>query len=283
MITKLEKFINESVRDMMKPKSDEDIKKSLGKLTPDEKLIKSARYEVLWLVKDALEQGANVHTNDDLALRLASNNGHTEVIKLLLDAGADVHAWDDWALRWASEYGHIEVVKLLLDAGANVHALNDYALQNASYNGHIEIVKLLLDAGANVHANKDIALRWASEYGHIEVVKLLKQHMKTNESVRDQMKPKSEEEIKKSLGKLTPNEKLIKGAENGVLWLVKDALKQDADVHAVNDYALRLASYRGHTEVVKLSSRENLGSPGRSSQRMMMLKPEPRLSDGIIG
>ncbi len=36
-----------------------------------------------------------------------------EIVKLLLDLGADIHARDDAALRIASNRGHLEVVKLL--------------------------------------------------------------------------------------------------------------------------------------------------------------------------
>jgi hypothetical protein len=92
-----------------------------------------------------LAAGADVHAENDRALRWASSNGHTEVVKILLAAGADVHAENDRALRWASESGHTEIVKLLLAANANVHAENDYALQLASNNGHTEVVKVLKD------------------------------------------------------------------------------------------------------------------------------------------
>ena len=80
------------------------------------------------------------------------------------------------ALRWASRNGHTEIVKLLLEAGADVHAKNDGPLRLASENGHTEVVKLLLDAGTNFHADNK-ALRWARRKGHTEVVKLLKAHI----------------------------------------------------------------------------------------------------------
>ena len=46
-------------------------------------------------------------------------------MKLLLDYGADVHADNDLALRWATKDGHLDVVKLLLDSGADIHAIGD--------------------------------------------------------------------------------------------------------------------------------------------------------------
>ena len=121
----------------------------------------------------AVKSGANVHANDDNALRRASYRGHAAVVALLLKAGAYVHANDDSALRRASYYGHAAVVECLLKAGANVHANDDYALRKASEYGHAAVVELLLKAGAYVHANDDYALRKASYYGHATVVELL--------------------------------------------------------------------------------------------------------------
>lgn len=40
-----------------------------------------------------IEQGANIiiHTNDEQALRFASENGHLHVLKYLVEQGADIH------------------------------------------------------------------------------------------------------------------------------------------------------------------------------------------------
>jgi len=182
----LDKNVNESIKHL-KPKSEEEIRSCLKNLSPEEKLETGAIEGLFWLVKDALDAGANVHARDDWALRWASENGHVEVVKVLLDAGANVHAEDDWALRWASYNGHVEVVKVLLDAGADVHTYNDRALRWASDKGHVEVVKVLFDAGANVHAKDDYALRWASANGCAEVVKLLKQYSKKKKKVSENL------------------------------------------------------------------------------------------------
>ena len=106
-------LVCENISKILTPKSEDEIKRALGNLDPNELLIKASKIGYINYVKKALEQGADVHTYDDYALQLASENGHVEVVKLLLDNGANVHANNDDALRWASGYGHTEVVKLL--------------------------------------------------------------------------------------------------------------------------------------------------------------------------
>ena len=127
------------------------------------------------VIERLIQEGADVHACEDVALKWASADGHFEVIKLLLRHGVDVHAQKDVALRWASNNGHLEVVKLLFEHGADVHAYKDVALRWASRNGHTKVVKLLLERGADVPASKNEALRLASYNGHIKVVKLLEE------------------------------------------------------------------------------------------------------------
>ncbi len=70
--------------------------------------------------------------------------GDLSQVKSLIIEGANIHADDDYALRWAAECGHLEVVKYLVeDHEANVHALNEWALRWAARNGHLEVVKYL--------------------------------------------------------------------------------------------------------------------------------------------
>jgi hypothetical protein len=154
-----------------------------------------------------LERGADVHAEDDEALRLAAKMGMKQVVELLLQHGADVHAEDDEALRLAARKGIYQVVELLLQHGADVHAArckrcawqpktyasaggtgaaaawsrcackdDDQALRLASQNGHQQVVQLLLEHGADVHAQHNWALTVAEQHGHEQVVQLLLQH-----------------------------------------------------------------------------------------------------------
>lgn len=76
-------------------------------------------------------------------------NGKYDIVKYLLDNGADIHTENDKALREASAEGKIKVVRLLLERGADIHANNDQALRLAARGGHLQVVKRLLEYGAN--------------------------------------------------------------------------------------------------------------------------------------
>ena len=121
----------------------------------------------------ALKIGSDIHKKSDYGLRIASWNGHLEIVKYLISQGADIHANDDRALKWAIEMGQDEVVKFLIEKGANIHTNDDEALRWASYHGHLDMVKYLVSRGADIHANDDISLIWASRYGYLGVIKYL--------------------------------------------------------------------------------------------------------------
>src|SRR3989344_4836464 len=101
-------------------------------------------------VVSLLEHGADIHANNDLALRSSAQNGHLPVVQFLLEQGADIHADNDLALRWSACYGHLSVVQFLLEQGADIHAKNDCALRWSAENRHLAIVQYLLEHGAKI-------------------------------------------------------------------------------------------------------------------------------------
>ena len=111
----------------------------------------------------------------------SAKNGHTEVVNLLLkNPRVDPGSNNNYAIKWASECGHTEVVKLLLkDSRVDPGDDNNFAIRLASRNGHTEVVKLLLkDSRVDPGDDNNFAIRWASRNGHTEVVKILLSSLK---------------------------------------------------------------------------------------------------------
>jgi len=99
--------------------------------------------------------------------------GKGSVVRLLLEYGADVSTDNDYALIMASTRDESDVSLLLL-YDPNVHAQSDKALQNAAARGNASIVSLLLshrrvDVGT-VHGQVAFV---AAKNGHLNVLKLL--------------------------------------------------------------------------------------------------------------
>lgn len=64
-------------------------------------------------VKYLISKGANIHANNEEALRYYSRFGDIETVKYLVSKGANIHIYNKEALRWPKEYKRIEVVKFL--------------------------------------------------------------------------------------------------------------------------------------------------------------------------
>ena len=75
-----------------------------------------ANYNKPIFVKYLIETGADVHANDNAALRWACGGGFEEVVKLLLDADADPFAKGtsyDECFKWARRKGHTNIIDIL--------------------------------------------------------------------------------------------------------------------------------------------------------------------------
>lgn len=92
----------------------------------NETLARAARHGNLEMLKYLIEKkGADLHAEDEKALRVASQNGHLDVVKYLVERGADVHAMFEGALRFAAARGQQHVVNYLLSKGADPNALDE--------------------------------------------------------------------------------------------------------------------------------------------------------------
>jgi ankyrin repeat protein len=69
----------------------------------------------------------------------SADNGDLENVKFALQNGANIHADNDYALRWAAIKGYLPVVKFLVENGADIHADDDCVLRYSARNGHHDV------------------------------------------------------------------------------------------------------------------------------------------------
>jgi hypothetical protein len=118
-------------------------------------------------------------------LPVAAATGRTEDARQLL-AAANAEA-RHLALALAAQFGHVEIVRLLLDAGEDANRYNPVGahshstpLHQAASAGHIDVVRLLVERGARLDL-KDTLFQgtpagWAKHAGRIEVEEYLRRN-----------------------------------------------------------------------------------------------------------
>lgn len=102
-------------------------------------------------VKELVENGADIHENEDYAFRAACINNQLEVAKYLLGKGSDIHSLCDEPIIMASYHGRLEMVQFLANNGADIYACNNRALCFAVENKHTEVAKFLRSFGRNAN------------------------------------------------------------------------------------------------------------------------------------
>ena len=190
---------------------------------------------IIEIIKILIENGADIHAEEDQSFINACEYCNIEIIKLLIQYGANIHAQNDKALINACYYDDIETVKLLIENGANIHAQEDQAFINACYNNeNIEIVKLLIEKGANIHAQENDALIKACSNSNIEIIKLLIENDANIHAREDRA--------------------LINSCSgfNKKIEIVKYLIEKGANIHAREDQAFINACFRDeNVEIVK--------------------------------
>ncbi len=152
MITKYNQYIKESIRDKMKPKSEDEIKKSLKKMNTTDKLKTSIKNDLYWLAEEAIEELDGVIPKDmvKLIVDFIEYNGiDIDIFKLLIHNGLDLKDYPNLLIELI-ENEFIDIVELLLERKIyDVHHHNDLALLKAITTGNIDMVKLLISYGAD--------------------------------------------------------------------------------------------------------------------------------------
>ena len=180
MIKKYTQFVNESLKDKMIGKSDEEIESKLDNYSSKDLYNKSLKSGYLNGVKKSLESLKETETKEKLkdllggGIFVASREGYYDIVKFLLENGADPNHHFNIAIRWAVTNGYTDIFNLLLEHGANIEKFFGEFLSSAIMNEHIDIKDILLKMGADIQDafhytisnwnNADMILKYINNY-----------------------------------------------------------------------------------------------------------------------
>jgi ankyrin repeat protein len=154
------KTYNESLRDKMKPKSDEEILRELDDLSPEELLFISIENNYIKGVEKVLKLGADINYKYKYGwtpLLFATMKGHKDIVEFLIENGADINvkygADGNTPLLFATRCEYKDIVEILLKNGADTNIKDDRGYTALMYASEYfykdkEIIKLLKKYGA---------------------------------------------------------------------------------------------------------------------------------------
>ncbi|MCK9596213.1 ankyrin repeat domain-containing protein [Candidatus Pacearchaeota archaeon] len=105
-------------------------------------------------------------------------NNDLQQVKCLVENGVNIHVDNDISLRHSARHGYIDIVKYLVEHGANIHTDNDEPLYFAVYYNHFDIIKYLISL-YSISELKELIFKFDSFY-----VKFLILERLYNESYR---------------------------------------------------------------------------------------------------
>jgi ankyrin repeat protein len=170
------------------------LEQELGRsIQKDDQLFEAAKAGNLEQVKLLLLQDANINGERQENYSFIINTPLIEAIKnrtittahALIQAGANIHAQQEGALRYAAAKGFKSLVELLISLGADVNAEShiegeegyNTALLAASSGGYADIVEILLRAGGFKNQFYTEALLMAVTNWHLAVMRVFHLHI----------------------------------------------------------------------------------------------------------
>ena len=217
-------------------------------------LYSAAEYGREDIMSFILSRGAKPGENNNVALRLATLNGHVGIVRLLLELdpshGVEPAVMNNLVLCSAASLGHTEIVRLLLalplSRGVDPSVSHNGPLRASAVHGHTEVVQMLLELNPSRQVDptafQNYPFRYAAQNGHTAILRLLlalPRSRGVDASVVDE----------------NDNRPIQLAAKKGHMDIVKLLLELDPS-HGIDSLsckkALQLAAKYGHADVVRL-------------------------------
>ena len=273
---------------------------SLGEFNNQNRCLQdAAEHGHLAIVEYLLQNGADVHADNDRALRISSYRGHLPVVKCLIKAGASVHVEKNRALLNALIMKKWNTAECLLQAGAIFDDPKKIFLSqrldikklflNATCSSHLNLMELCLNLGFDIHSD-DTPLACASQKGDLDVVKFLLKHGANifDYMIRSASSGKHSDVVACLVEGRRSKKKMesifLDAARNGNLCIVEECISQKVNIGIRDDLALTNAAENGHSDIVQclINHRANVHANSNLALRMSVYRHHTRVTEILL-
>lgn len=177
----------------------------------DKIFLYSCKFNNVEIVDCLIKYGANVHVEDNEALKSSVMLGNLEVVKYLKNL-INIDNYKDEMLIAACRNNRPGMVDYLISNGADVKSQDNLALMSTN---NLKIIKSLISAGVDIHAQNELTLIKIGSNGDIEGLKYLIEQHDCNIHAQD------DEILKKTLKNLVSPSKILQKRKDSLIEVAK--------------------------------------------------------------
>jgi ankyrin repeat protein len=122
-------------------------------ITPNDVLISAIYEKDIDMIRFLLALGVDIHDSQDQALRLAVDLILFDIVVLLVEEGANIHADNDYAINKARQYNYIDIVNYLQSLPSDGSYLEP-KLFDAMRSGNVNLTYRYAVSGMKLHLSK---------------------------------------------------------------------------------------------------------------------------------
>jgi len=223
--------------------------------------------EIINLVQKFIEYGFDV--NSDTTLINVSTTKNLDLFEYLVNNGADIHMYNDQCITYSASLDDLEMVKYLKNIGLNLRTKNDRIYELAIEKNFMDILRYLSDENEfpNYDTNSKYLVK-ASKRKYLDVVKLLIDHgVNINYILND------------DFGSTTA---LTNAVQSNRLNIVKYLVYKGADIHVLNDKAIKIAKEQKYIEIVNFLENILTEEIGKISLKNIFEYSEKEIDDFLL-
>ena len=176
--TEQSKLCNESLRDMMKPKSDDEIEDAIKNLPNEKRVYYFIKHGMIDELKKVFEN-SSIDVNTEAAnflLKKVSKPGDEEMLIYLLNNERFHYDDKGYTLLFYDvvHRNRTELAKIILEKfDVNLVTKSNWLLRAPVHHGHLDMLKLLVKHGADINSIDERSIDVARERGHDNIIEYI--------------------------------------------------------------------------------------------------------------